>query len=48
MLEEEVDLLGPVRLSAVEQAQHRISETVRRLEAEDEIFISRGQDEIIG
>jgi len=48
MLEEEVDLLGPVRLSAVEQAQHRISDTVRRLEAEDEIFISRGQDEIIG
>jgi len=47
MLEEEIDLLGPTRLSAVERAQRGITDIIRRLEAEDEIFIARGQDQII-
>ncbi|HUV95312.1 MAG TPA: flagellar motor switch protein FliG [Anaerolineae bacterium] len=47
MLEEEIDLLGAIRLSAVERAQRGITDIIRRLEAENEIFIARGQDQII-
>ena len=47
MLQEEIDLLGAIRLSVVEQAQRGITDIIRRLEAEDAIFIARGQDQII-
>jgi len=47
MLSEEIDLLGAIRLSVVEQAQRKITDVIRRLEAADEIFIARGQDQII-
>jgi len=47
MLQEEIDLLGGVRLSAVEQTQRKIIDVVRRLEVDGTIFIARGEDEIV-
>jgi len=44
-LEEEMELLGPQRVSAVEEAQQKVVATVRRLEAEGRITISRAGEE---
>ena len=44
---EEVDLLGPTRLSQVEAAQTAIVKTVRGLEASGEIVLARGDDEFV-
>ncbi len=41
---EEVSLLGPVRLSQVEDAQQSIIRTIRQLEERGEIMIRRGND----
>lgn len=48
VLKEEVELLGPVKLRDVEEAQQRIVNVIRRLEESGEIIVSRGGgDEII-
>lgn len=49
MIEEEMEFMGPTRLSDVEEAQGRIVEAVRRLEEEGQIIISGrgGKEEII-
>jgi len=45
---EEMDVMGPVRLKDVEEAQSRIVSTIRRLEESGEIIIARGGgDDII-
>ncbi|WP_371825306.1 flagellar motor switch protein FliG [Paenibacillus soyae] len=45
---EEMDIMGPVRLRDVEEAQTRIVATIRRLEESGEIIIARGGgDDII-
>lgn len=44
-LEEEIELLGRVRVSEVEEAQHRILEQAQELEAKDEITLSRASEE---
>jgi flagellar motor switch protein FliG len=47
-LTEAIELLGPVRLREVEDAQQRIVGVIRRLEDEGEIVIARGgSDEIV-
>lgn len=43
-LVEEVELLGPVRLTQVEEAQQAIIRTIRQLEERGEIMIRRGGD----
>jgi len=46
--QEEIDVMGPVRLKDVEEAQSRIVSTIRRLEESGEIIIARGGgDDII-
>jgi len=46
--QEEIQIMGPVRLRDVEEAQSRIVETIRRLEDSGEIIIARGGgDDII-
>jgi len=45
MLLEEMQYLGPVRLSDVETAQQQIVDTVRRLEDSGEIIVSTGETE---
>lgn len=49
MIKEEMEFMGPTRLSDVEAAQSRIVESVRRLEEEGQIIISGrgGKEEII-
>lgn len=47
-IKEEIEFLGPIRLSEVEEAQQKIVQTIRRLEESNEIVISRGgKDEMI-
>jgi flagellar motor switch protein FliG len=47
MLKDEVDLMGPVRLKEVEQAQQRIVAVIRKLDESGEIIIFRGGDDVI-
>jgi flagellar motor switch protein FliG len=44
LLREEMEYLGPVRLSAVEQVQQQIVDVIRRLEDAGEITISAGEE----
>jgi flagellar motor switch protein FliG len=46
-LEEEIEILGPVRLSTVEAAQTAIVRVVRELEAAGEITIARADEELV-
>ncbi|MDM8534703.1 flagellar motor switch protein FliG [Clostridiaceae bacterium HSG29] len=48
MIEEDMEFMGPVRLSDVEEAQQKIVAVIRKLEEAGEIIISRGGgDELI-
>ncbi|MCU1671117.1 MAG: fliG [Blastococcus sp.] len=46
-LNEEINLLGAVRTTAVEEAQTKIVATIRAMEAQGELTISRGEDNLI-
>jgi flagellar motor switch protein FliG len=46
-LREEIDLLGAVRLSQVEEAQAKIVSEIRALEMSGQIQIQRGSDEAL-
>lgn len=46
-LVEEIDVLGPVRLKTVEEAQTAIVRVIRRLEEGGQIVLSRGGDEFV-
>jgi flagellar motor switch protein FliG len=45
LIKEDLDAMGPVRLSDVETAQQEVVNIARRLEDEGKIIISRGGDE---
>jgi flagellar motor switch protein FliG len=48
VLREEMDLMGPVRLSEVEKAQQSLVNIIRKLDEKGEIMIRKtGEDEII-
>jgi flagellar motor switch protein FliG len=49
MIKEEMEFMGPMRLSDVEAAQQRIVEAVRRLEEEGQIVVSGrgGKEDVI-
>lgn len=47
MLKDEMEVAGPVRLRAVDEAQQRIVDIVRRLDEAEEIYISRGEDDVV-
>lgn len=48
MIKEEMDVAGPVRMKAVYEAQRRIVDVIRALEAAEEIVVMRGgQDEFV-
>jgi flagellar motor switch protein FliG len=44
-LADEIDLLGPTRMSTIETAQSEVVRTIRELEAAGEIMLSRGSDD---
>ncbi len=47
-IKEEIEFLGPIRLSEVEEAQQKIVQIIRKLEESNEIVIGRGgKDEIL-
>ncbi len=46
-LSDEIDLLGPVRLATVEEAQGRIVHAIRALEESGQLMISRGGEEFV-
>jgi len=46
MIKEDIEVMGPVRLSDVEGAQQNIVKTVRRLEVENRITVSRGSSDV--
>lgn len=48
MLREEITFLGPVRIRNVEDAQQRIVTIIRRLEEQEEVVISRGEEQMLG
>jgi flagellar motor switch protein FliG len=45
MLREEMGMSGQIRMKAVEEAQQRIIDTVKKLEENDEIVVNRGGTE---
>ncbi len=48
MLKEDIEFLGPVRISDVEEAQQKIVNEIRRLEEAGEVVINRGgEDEVV-
>lgn len=46
MIREDLEIMGPTRLSDVEAAQQNIVKTVRRLEAEGRVVVSRGGGDV--
>ena len=46
MIREELEYMGPTRLSDVESAQQNIVKVVRRLEAEGKVVINRGSSDV--
>lgn len=46
-LKEDMEFLGPVRLTVVEEAQHKIVGAIRRLEEVGEIFLNRGGEDAV-
>ena len=46
MIREELEFMGPTKLSDVEAAQQNIVKTVRKLEGENKLVISRGAGEV--
>ena len=46
MIKEDLEIMGPTRLSDVEAAQQNIVKIVRRLEAENKVVVSRGAGEV--
>ncbi|MBW2642258.1 MAG: hypothetical protein JRC89_02545 [Deltaproteobacteria bacterium] len=44
MLKEDMEVMGPVRLSEVEEAQQEIIKTAKRLESEGKIVLVKGED----
>jgi flagellar motor switch protein FliG len=47
MIQEEMEIMGPVRISEVEEAQKEIAAVARKLEENGEIVISRGEGDIV-
>lgn len=46
-LKEDLQFMGPIRLSAVEEAQQRIVTVIRRLDEKGEIYLRRGEQDAI-
>jgi flagellar motor switch protein FliG len=47
LLKEELDMMGPVRITEVEKAQQNIIRVAKKLEQEGKIVLSRGEEEFV-
>jgi flagellar motor switch protein FliG len=46
MLQEDIEVMGPVKLSEVEEAQQEILRTAKRLESEGRIVLGKGKEDV--
>ncbi len=46
MLKEDMEVMGPIKLKEVEEAQQEIIKTAKRLESEGKIVLSKGDDDV--
>ena len=46
MLQEDMEVMGPVKLSEVEEAQQEVLRTTKRLEEEGRITLSKGGEDV--
>ena len=46
MIREDLEIMGPVRLSEVEGAQQNVVKIVRRLETEGRVMVARGGGDV--
>lgn len=46
MLKEDMEVMGPIKLSEVEEAQQEVIRTAKRLESEGKIVLSKGGDDV--
>jgi len=47
MLKEDIEAMGPIRLSDVEKAQTKIAMIAKKLESEGKIVLSRGNEKFV-
>jgi len=47
LIKEELEMMGPVRVTEVEKAQQNIIKTAKKLEQEGKIILSRGEEELV-
>lgn len=47
MIREDIEIMGPVRISDVEQAQQKILRVARQLESERKIILGKGKEDIL-
>ncbi|HDR5237200.1 TPA: flagellar motor switch protein FliG, partial [Bacillus anthracis] len=47
MILEELDGLGPLKMTDAEKAQQTITDTVKKLEKEGRIIVQRGEDDVL-
>jgi len=47
MLKEDIEVMGPVKLSEVEMAQQAIIRVARELEAEGKIVLAKGTEDVL-
>jgi flagellar motor switch protein FliG len=47
MVRDDMEAMGPVRMTVIHEAQNRIVTAVRRLEDSEEIVINRGGDDAL-
>ena len=46
-LQEEIQFMGPTRLSAIEEAQQNVVAVIRRLDENGEIYLGRGNQDAV-
>ena len=46
MLKDDIEVMGPVKLSEVEAAQQEVIKTAKRLETEGRIVLSKGKEDV--
>jgi flagellar motor switch protein FliG len=46
-IKEEIQFMGPTRLSAIEEAQQHVVAVIRRLDEAGEIYIGRGEQDAV-
>ncbi len=46
MLKEDIEVMGPIKLSEVEEAQQEMIKAAKKLEAEGKIVLAKGKEDV--